>query len=47
MDKLLFIAEAQLIAEHRRVFSRDHGNQGKTIYNWRHYLAVLQRKPGA
>jgi len=46
-DKLLFVVEAQLIAEHRRVFSRDHGNQGKTIYNWRHYLAVLQRKPGA
>jgi transposase len=46
-DKLLFVAEAQLIAEHRRVFSRDHGSQGKTIYNWRHYLAVLQRKPGA
>ena len=46
-DKLLFVAEAQLIAEHRRVFSRDHGSQGRTIYNWRHYLAVLQRKPGA
>jgi transposase len=46
-DKLLFVAEAQLITEHRRVFSRDHGSQGKTIYNWRHYLAVLQRKPGA
>ncbi len=30
-----------------RVFSRDHNEDGKTIYNWRHYLSVVQRKPGA
>ena len=29
------------------MFSRDHGSQGMTIYDWRHYLAVVQRKPGA
>jgi hypothetical protein len=29
------------------VFCRDHNSQGQTIYDWRHYLAVVQRKPGA
>src|SRR5262249_55658428 len=32
--------------EHERDITRDHG-PGRTIFNWRHYLAVLQRKPGA
>ncbi|MDR6742036.1 hypothetical protein J2X56_004061 [Herbaspirillum sp. 1173] len=45
-DRLVFIAEGRPIAEHRRVINRDHG-PGQTIYDWRHYLAVLQRKPGA
>ena len=46
-DRLVMVAEAQVIAEHGRVFTRDHGAPGKTIYDWRHYLAVIQRKPGA
>jgi hypothetical protein len=29
-----------------RCFDRRHTG-GQTIYDWRHYLAVLQRKPGA
>jgi hypothetical protein len=29
-----------------RHINRSH-HLGRTIYNWRHYLAVLQRKPGA
>jgi len=41
------VAEAQVIACHDRVFSRDHNVPGKTIYDWRHYLSVVQRKPGA
>lgn len=45
--QLIVVAEAHVVAEHTRVFSRDHSVQGKTIYNWRHYLAVAQRKPGA
>lgn len=36
-----------MIAEHTRVFTRDHTAAGKTVYDWRHYLAVVQRKPGA
>ena len=45
--RLVIVAQAEVVAEHRRVFSRDHSRGGKTIYDWRHYLAVVQRKPGA
>lgn len=46
--RLVFVAEGQVIAEHARVINRDHRhNTSQTIYDWRHYLAVLQRKPGA
>jgi len=30
-----------------RAFSRDKRPPGQTIYDWRHYLSVAQRKPGA
>ena len=43
---MVFAAEGQVIAEHRRIIERSHG-AGRTIYDWRHYLSVLQRKPGA
>jgi transposase len=46
-DRLVIVAEAQVVACHERVFSRDHNVPGKTIYDWRHYLSVVQRKPGA
>lgn len=29
------------------MFARSHDRQSRTIYDWRHYLAVVQRKPGA
>jgi len=45
-DRLVFVAEGKVVAEHERDITRDHG-PGRTIFNWRHYLAVLQRKPGA
>ncbi len=45
-DRLVFAAEAQIIAEHARVISNKHG-PGVTRYDWHHYLSVLQRKPGA
>ena len=41
-------AEGQVICEHRRVFARSHQRKSTTTaYDWRHYLAVIQRKPGA
>lgn len=46
-DALVVIAEGVEVARHARVFSRDHSARGKTIYDWRHYLSVIQRKPGA
>ncbi len=47
-DRLVIVAEAQVIAIHDRVFNRDRkAGSGKTIYDWRHYLSVVQRKPGA
>jgi len=29
------------------VIDRSHDRPRQTIYDWRHYLAVVQRKPGA
>lgn len=46
-SKLIIVAESKVIAEHARHFNRDHCSPGQTIYNWRHYLTVVQRKPGA
>jgi hypothetical protein len=34
-------------AGRQRVIERSHHVRGRTIYDWRHYLAVIQRKPGA
>ena len=45
-DKIVVVAEGNVVAEHTRLINRDH-KAGITVYDWRHYLAVLQRKPGA
>lgn len=44
---LHIIAEGRKVTEHLRVFTRDHNAPGQVLYNWRHYLLVAQRKPGA
>jgi hypothetical protein len=41
-DRIVIVRNAQVIGEHDRHFGR-----GKTIFNPWHYLAVLERKPGA
>lgn len=46
-DRIVIVAEGQAICEHPRVFVRSHDRQSRTVYDWRHYLAVVQRKPGA
>ncbi|QXX73780.1 hypothetical protein MHY1_p00180 (plasmid) [Methylovirgula sp. HY1] len=46
-EKIVVAAEGQLICEHRRIIDRSHDGPGQTVYDWRHYLAVVQRKPGA
>lgn len=45
-ERLVFVADAQVIATHARVISRSP-KMGRTVYDWRHYLPVLERKPGA
>ena len=47
-ERVVVAAEGQIVCEHARVFARSHRlMSGATIYDWRHYLAVIQRKPGA
>lgn len=46
-ERLVVAAEGQILCEHVRVIQRSHQLPPRTIYDWRHYLAVLQRKPGA
>ena len=46
-ERLVIVAEGQGVAEHERVFSRGKDKPVQTVYDRRHYLAVVQRKPGA
>jgi len=46
-DRFLVVAEGQVVCEHQRIIDRSHDGPGHTVYDWRHYLAVVQRKPGA
>ena len=47
-ERIVVVAEGQIVCEHRRVFARSHERKSTTtVYDWRHYLAVVQRKPGA
>jgi hypothetical protein len=46
-ERLVVVAEGQVLCEHGRIIDRSHQKPGRTIYDWRHYLAVVQRKPGA
>ncbi|RMI13428.1 IS21 family transposase, partial [Pseudoroseomonas wenyumeiae] len=46
-DRLVVAAEGQVLCEHARIVERAHDVPGRTVYDWRHYLAVIQRKPGA
>ena len=46
-ERIVIAAEGQILCEHGRIIERSHDQPGRTIYDWRHYLAVVQRKPGA
>jgi DNA replication protein DnaC len=46
-DRVVVVAEGHVICEHARLIERSHHLPGRTLYDWRHYLAVIQRKPGA
>ena len=46
-DRIVVAAEGQILCDHPRLIQRSHQLPTRTIYDWRHYLAVIQRKPGA
>ena len=46
-DRIVVVAEGSVVCEHARYIDRSRGHRARTIYDWRHYLAVIQRKPGA
>jgi transposase len=46
-QRLVVVAEGQVIAEWDRIICRRNDTPGRTLYDWRHYLSVVQRKPGA
>lgn len=46
-ERIVIAAEGQVLCEHARLIDRSHHQPGRTVYDWRHYLAVIQRKPGA
>jgi hypothetical protein len=46
-ERIVVAAEGRILCEHPRIIERSHQLPGRTIYDWHHYLAVLQRKPGA
>ena len=46
-ERIVVVAEGKVLCEHDRLIQRSHHLPARTIYDWRHYLAVIQRKPGA
>jgi transposase len=40
--RISVVAEGAVVASHERVV-----NRGQTVYDWQHYIALVQRKPGA
>lgn len=47
LERLVIVVEWHVICTHESFFERSHRQPGRVIYDWHHYLAVIQRKPGA
>ena len=41
-ERVAVVANAKVVAEHAQVLGRD-----RVIYDWRHYVPLIERKPGA
>ena len=41
-ERLVVVADQDMVAEHARVVERD-----RVVYDWLHYLPLVERKPGA
>ena len=46
-DRLVVAAEGQILCEHPRFIERSHKQLPRTIYDWRHYLAVMRHDPAS
>jgi hypothetical protein len=46
-ERLVIVAEGHVVCTHERIIDRSHRQPGRVFYDWHHYLAVAQRKPGA
>lgn len=46
-ERLVVVAEGLTLCEYPRFIERTHKQPPRTIYDWRHYLTVIERKPGA
>lgn len=46
-ERLVIASEGQTLCEHARRIQRSHDVPPRTICDWRHYLSIVQRKPGA
>jgi hypothetical protein len=44
-DQLVIVAEGHVICTHERIIDRSHRQPRRVVYDWRHYLAVVQRNP--
>ncbi len=44
-EQLAVFAEGQTVCAHDRIIERSHRKPGGVIYDWRHYLVVVQRPP--
>jgi transposase len=41
-ERVAVVADQQIVAEHTRALDRDH-----VVYDWQHYLPLIEKKPGA
>lgn len=41
-ERVVIVADVGVVADHARAVDRDH-----VVYNWQHYLPLVERKPGA
>ena len=46
-ERLVVVVEGAVVCTHDRIIERSHRKPGRVICDWHHYLAVVQRKPGA
>ena len=41
-ERVVVVADTEIVAEHARASDRDH-----VVYDWQHYVPLIERKPGA